>query len=100
MRCLHFSDEGRYSWTSSSSGTGRAAMVSSWARLSWPMHWRVADDAEEAIAHAGELGLALLEHARHRHFFRLQVLAHGGEAVDHGLHPLGELRAADVVVDE
>src|SRR5437016_5695863 len=60
----------------------------------------VADDAEEAVAHARELGLALLEHARHGHFFRLQVLAHGGEAVDHGLHPLGELRAADVVVDE
>src|SRR5256886_13466887 len=60
----------------------------------------VADDAEEAVAHAGELGLALLEHARHRHFLRFQVLAHGGEPVDYGLHPLGELRAADVVVDE
>src|SRR5437879_383053 len=40
MRCLQFFDEGRYSWTSSSRGTGKAAMLSSWARLSWPMPCR------------------------------------------------------------
>jgi len=46
-------------------------MVSSWARLSLADALEVADDAEEAIAHAGELGLALLEHARHGPFFPL-----------------------------
>jgi len=74
-------------------------MVSSWARLTWPMPWRFADDAERP---------SLMRVSWDSRFLNMRATAifsasrswRMRRAVDHGLHPLGELRAADVVVDE
>src|SRR5712672_1283005 len=53
----------------------------------------VADDAEEAAGHAGELALAAFPDAGVGGFLGLEVLAHDVEAVEGGFQALGELGA-------
>src|SRR6266850_610613 len=61
---------------------------------------QVADDRDHAVLHAAELRLALLPEARHRRLLGIEVLAQRRDAVVDGLQALGELGAAEIVVED